>query len=404
MARKKTTKKRTATKAGGTKSTTARRKRASKNKAATKKAAPKGKVSSKKKAAGKKKATAKKKPRRKKKVTSLSLAGARKSVSNEWRDLFPSREHAMAVFKAHRNALLSRPDVTGAHVGLRRDGPDQEIAYPLEYVIRVHVARKWGKDHPMIREMLPPTFSLPGGGGEPVKTDVLESNYQTIASPEDRFLEPVRGGIPIANASLGSTHWGTFGIRMFHGDEPVLLTNRHVIGPGEVIQPPTGKTKDGAKAVVGSYVNGIHDSEVDCAIISDTTPRQVGSGVADSSGARIPGVYVARRLTVADEKRRTPVFKIGARTGRTMAVVKNTSASVKVNGFVMHGQIIAQSTDGSRVIKVGDSGSALISEVQQDGMVTNAVVGLVHAESGDGTMIIACHFDRVQERLGIALS
>lgn len=347
--------------------------------------------------------------------STLSVTDATVELSREWNDLLPQQQLATRILQAHRDELMANPEITGFHVGLRRQGPDQQIAFPLEYVIRIHVETKRAPGHPMMRSRLPKQLSLPTG--ESVGVDVMERSYRcapAAGSPEDRFLEPVRGGIPIARKDLGVSHWGTLGIRMKLGNQLVVITNKHVISvpePGtgitaEVIQPATGRVEGTVPPVIGHVVKSTHDEDIDCAVIVDDTLRVVGSGVADATGKRIPGTYVPRRLTVADEKQ-TLVFKVGARTGdqpRRMAVVKNICTSVRIDGFGwMHCQIIAESADGSQIIDEGDSGAVLICRVEDDGMFTNCIVGLVHAEASDRTAIVACHFDLVMQRMGVRL-
>jgi hypothetical protein len=370
-----------------------------------------GKTASKKKAATKKKATPRstttKRPR------SLSADAVADELAGHWNDLLPDQQLATAILKANREQLMSNAEVTGFHVGLRRVGTKQQVAVPLEYVIRVHVANKRDPNHPMIGTLLPKTLGLPTG--ESVAVDVMERSYQSIPSegaPEDRFLAPARGGIPIARKDLGTTHWGTLGIRMKLGNQLVAITNKHVIGvpePGgatEVIQPATGRVDGDADPIIGHVLKSVHDDEIDCAVIVDDTARVIGSGVVDAAGKRISGTYVARRLTPADEKN-AEVFKVGACTGddpRRIAVVKNVCTSVRIDQFGwMHCQIVAESVDGSQIIDSGDSGSVLIARIEDDGMFTNCVVGLVHAEANDRTAVVACHIDRVQDRMGVRL-
>lgn len=329
----------------------------------------------------------------------------REERTRRWTELIEQRKRAEQVFQRCQDALLARPDVTGVSVGWKLK--NNQVVSPLQYCIRVHVLKKWPEDHPLLRDKLPTDF-------EGIPVDVVERSYSLAqgTDPLGRFVEPLCGGIPIANQNSPG-HFGTLGVVMFSDGLPRYLTNQHVVGfptssssANPVRQPPNGVTTGGMDANIGNVLDAERSAEMDAAIIEPTGNRQFDFGVIGHDGVKLNGTFVPSVLTVADEQV-TKCFKIGAVTGspELLGVVSNTSSSIKIQGFgVMKNQIVVASEEGVNLIDPGDSGSILIApRVNADGSNLYLVVGLVHARRDDDGAIIACHLNKVQSRFNISL-
>ena len=400
VASKKKTKKKTTTKKSSTKKSSTKKtpdKKPTKRKTAAKKSAPKSK-------------TKKTSIRRKRSVAEEDI---RSQLDSSWAAITEQREHVLAVFEEHHDHLLSHPDVCGAHVGLKRKSG--KVVYPMKYVIRLHVAKKWPKGHPMLRQEI----DVDQFKDQNVEIDVMERSYRLLSTDgetedDSNFIPgPFTGGRPIAPNDFPD-HWGTMGMIVFFGGQPHYLTNEHVAGkPGTSIrESEQGLTASGNHGIVGNVVNSIRNSTIDCAIIAPSGNRRKSLGIIGPDGL-LPGIYVPRKLTSVDEHR-TEVFKIGARTGFKpirVGVVKNINTSIEISGMQMTGQIIVESTDDERIIAPGDSGSIALVKGEQNGTTINFVVGLVHAEtvstteSGEvsGRGMVANHFENVESALRISL-
>lgn len=330
----------------------------------------------------------------------------RQERTSRWNELNEQRTRAEQVFQRCQDALLARADVTGVNVGLKQK--NGQIVSPLQYCIRVHVAHKLPEGHPMLLNKLSTEI-------EGIPVDVVERSYSTAAGadPAGRFVNPMCGGIPIANQN-SPEHFGTLGVMMFSAGQPRYLTNQHVVGsppaagspPNPVRQPPNGQTPAGMDANIGNVFDSERSEEIDAAIIAPTGNRTCRFGVIGHDGVKINGRFSPGVLTVADEHV-TQCFKIGAMTGSPdlLGVVSNTSSSIKIDGFgVMKNQIVVESEEGVNLIEPGDSGSILIApKLDPDGKKVNLVVGLVHARRDNDGAIIACHLNKVEARFNISL-
>lgn len=331
-----------------------------------------------------------------------SEAQVDRELNDRWAELSVQRRTAEEVLSRHIDELKCRPEVTGFHVGLRRK--NKKVVFPLEYCIRVHVAAKHKEWHPMLVQMLP--TELDG-----VKVDVLERSYNTaLGIREGVFFDPLLGGVAIANATA-PLHFGTLGLVVFSaiaGLLPHYLSNQHVVGSsGNVLQPPKGNTPAGSDAVIGNVVDSERSASIDAALIKPAGNRTFDFGVIGTNGNPLPGNLVPGVLTKADEHI-TKCFKIGAMTGtgQEVGVVENTSEHIMIEKFGwMDNQIVVRPTTDTvgKLIEEGDSGSVLIAHIRRPNQPDIfAVVGLVHAMTPTGE-IVACHFNRIQERFRIRL-
>lgn len=320
-------------------------------------------------------------------------------LARRYEELQQQRRNVEAVFARHHDRLAALPDVTGLHVGLRR--VDNEVVSPLEYCIRIHVRKKFPEGHPRIHNLIEKEI-------EGVCVNVMVGNYEmaTATSPNDRFVAPIRGGVPIATP-VSTKEFGTLGKVVFTKDGiGRYLTNKHVAGDSnKVLQPPSGKTPSGHDAVIGTVIGAERNADIDAAVIEPAGNRQFEFGLITPGDQIIDGLFLPGTLTQADEHR-TKCFKIGAVTGskNLLGVVKNVNATVVVAGLTMTGQIIVESETGSALIEGGDSGALLIAPTQKNGIEIFLIVGLVHAKSDTNGAIVACHFSKVQSRFGISVT
>ncbi len=157
-----------------------------------------------------------------------------------WRALQSQREYVQKIADIHRERLLARPDVTGMHVGLMRK--DNKIVCPLQFCIRIHVARKL-KTCPHDPHALqchnaymptPLERTIDG-----VRVDILEMVPERIlSSPPDPFARAARikGGLAISPDSSPSS-FGTLGVPVLNTATGLeqFLTNAHVADPSGVV-------------------------------------------------------------------------------------------------------------------------------------------------------------------------
>jgi hypothetical protein len=334
----------------------------------------------------------------------------RKEFTMHWRALEAQRQYVDKIADIHRERLLSRPDVTGMHVGLwRRSG---KIVCPLQYCIRVHVQRKLQiccTDAALIATPNPymptPLERLIDG----VRVDILSHNYEPVSALTDKLRSKatqLRGGYAIA-PDHDPDNWGTLGIRVehLHDNMRYFLTNAHVVGSrdAQIQQPFSNARMDSFD--IGSVVEApVFDEFIDAALITDNKLRPSRGNVQSQSGE-----FIAKDLTQADVDRRTAVFKVGAATGRTSGRVKSINYSPKFRDVQMQKQILVESDQ--KIIDGGDSGAVLY--VRNEDKNINIVVGLVHGKTfekdaagnvvRDGFGLVASPISRVIERLKIKI-
>jgi hypothetical protein len=111
--------------------------------------------------------------------TSTSASDPPESVIEEfrrrWPELNESRLEAHRQLRLVHDQLISKPGVTGIHVGLKKNGSsvDDPGTYlrPLVYAIRIHVRQKFAdRLDPRIAELLPTHIGI-------VPTDVIQRTY-----------------------------------------------------------------------------------------------------------------------------------------------------------------------------------------------------------------------------------
>lgn len=342
-----------------------------------------------------------------------------------WPELNESRLEAHRQLRLVHDQLISKPGVTGLHVGLKKKGESADAPgnylRPLVYAIRIHVRQKFSdRLDPRIAEFLPAHIG-------DIPTDVIQRVYSANpassnavpgsipgASPNspDEFFNPVIGGIAIAPKTLGVAHWGTLGKLFYYGNQIAYLTNQHVVGPpgSQVIQPPSGVTPDGSSEIIGTVAKIVDPADsltrarIDAAVILASGIRKRRSAINGLSAA----IFTVGQLTEGDKFK--TAFKIGAKTGKTEGIVQTVSATVVFNDRTMVNQIIVEPVPGSDadLCSAGDSGSLLCVERTSGTRKVCEIVGLVHAEGdGDGSgrhrSIIACHIKDVMNYFGLRL-
>jgi len=345
----------------------------------------------------------------------LAKDEVRVEMQRRWDATHSQRRNAEAVLIRRYERLLDLPNVTGAHVGFRRQRDlhgVEKISSDLEICIRVHVEQKLPRNSAAFTDFRI-AFELPLEI-EGIPIDVTERSYATLDLPQlsrtvtpasagsEKFESLLVGGIEIAKEGA-PLNGGTLGGIVFAGFQPRLITNQHVAGriASRVNQPASGNVPPGFSGEIGTVV----DSEmppaggagsIDCAIIS----LKAGGREADQliKGLELPNLFGSSKLTPPDVHRTTAI-KVGAETGRTQGIVKSVSTIVVVNGAKMPNQIVVESEDGSEIIRGGDSGALLLVKAA-DNSIFN-VVGLVHARSRDNRALVATHFDEIETRFGV---
>ncbi|HET6328505.1 MAG TPA: hypothetical protein VFG04_27730 [Planctomycetaceae bacterium] len=305
-----------------------------------------------------------------------------KELRKRWKALHEERLKAEEVLRRHHDDLIALPEVTGLHVGFRRKGPKPgKIAFPLKYCIQVCVANKWAIGHPRLLKPLETQI-------EGVPVDVIERTYSFAQA------NPIRGGMQI-NSSADPHHYGTLGIVVFAGNDPLYLTNQHVAGsPGtSIMQPANG-------AVIGTVLSSVRDGVIDAAVITPNDPQQPAFEILMPDGSLLP--TPALGVLTSSDVGMTQCFKIGAATGgdpgRT-GTVQSIQATIQVTGQpIMTNQIVV-TPPGAHFVDRGDSGSLL----QVPAADVNRAVGLVWAVGDDGTLV-ACHLDKVLTQFNVTLT
>lgn len=342
------------------------------------------------------------KKKRKPRFKPITVTQAKAEIKKRWDVLTEQRVAAETALDKYREELMARPDVHGMHVGVKRI--KDKMVSPITFCIRIHVQTKLKKGHPRLIHPLP--VELDG-----ISVDIWESSYQLLGGdPADDYHQTLAGGIPFVwEGDPGN--YGTLGIRVTSNNQPMMLTNRHVVGDkgNVVIQPPSKKVPSGS-AVVGKVKRAVINSTVDCAIVEPDKnlvgpgkERQLIDGIKNGT-SMLPGNFEIGQLDFRDQLFRTKVFKIGAVTGRRDGRVKTIAGSVLIpgQGFSIS-QIIVDSSSSSRIVQGGDSGSLLIKQETIGGNVVNRIVGLVTAEVNGGRSLVASHFSNVASALGIEL-
>jgi hypothetical protein len=322
--------------------------------------------------------------------------------AERWDELYRQRRHAEDVLERHLDELCAHPDVTGVHVGLHRS--ENRYVKPLKYCIRVHVAKKRPPGHPELLLRIHDFI-------EDVEIDIHEASYRTAMAQWDG--QTVDGGLPIAPAGAGN-EFGTLGGVVFVDDLPRYITNQHVVGSvGNGVRVFGKMNGEPIGTVVASVSRVEGDNDLDVALIAPTIPPDFGFDLISPTNAELlasNAIFTTRTLTDAD-KFQTRCFKIGAKTGSpaVVGVVEDVNTRIRVGpdgsaGTFMSGQIIVKpESPGVSLIQEGDSGSLLITRVPKPGIELYVVVGLVHGMRDDGA-IIACHFNRICDRLHVRLS
>ena len=283
------------------------------------------------------------------------------------------QQRMMKLLRKHRVALMKYPNVHSVDVGYEfsRGKSTGRLS------IRVHVNQKKANRALAVDERLPTELD-----GIPV--DVIESNPQLELVNRNVHIDPLIGGLTIANTR--GTGTGTLGAIVLDQStlQPLALSNYHVmvVEPplaGDVIaQPFTVKPAD----VIGRLSRW--DKNLDCAVCW-VSNRTWETGLADLPNGPIGQAFVRIGMRVT---------KSGSTSGVTRGIVDGTQAG----GFTIVPDAM-NPNPGGEVSSPGDSGSVWIDSA------TSAAVGLHYAgetdPAPDKERAWAKSMTQVTEKLGL---
>ena len=319
-----------------------------------------------------------------------------KEKNANWLAFVEKRNTAEEVFRKYQDVIMKHPDVTGAHVGVKRvqvesgDTVKQLVAKPLTFAICIHVRKKL-EDKSKCSWPLPEHF-------DGVPTDVVEGEFQRMNglmpsdTQEDEVAE-MEGGVAIGIQN--SSEFGTMGYVVTAGSFELYLTNEHVAPMGsEIVQPPAtnrviGKTIQVNKALDAALVqpNGVVTSAKTIIGLTGVAPEFISKGV----------------LGVPDENK--TVLIIGAATDVTEGEIESISGHVTVKDQgEFQNQILVDSKDGAAITDKGNSGGLVVIKRQRGSLIFYEIVGLVHALANNGQRAIANPIQEIVNRFGIELN
>lgn len=312
-----------------------------------------------------------------------------------------SQDKLEAALEKVRQRFRHRSNYTGSDIGYRWTAGKRSN----ELVIRIHVETKIPKDDLSNDEAFP-------GQIDGIPLDVIGGNYETNAaaavygSPQDRFILPyLVGGISCSGIS-GRT--GTAGLLVVDRKTgaPGLVSNAHVLAgsagaAGDAVLHP-GRADGGTVAahMIGRLARWMLDRDGDAAVAilspqQRWLPLQLGS---------LEAVSGARRVKLGEV-----LSKFGRSSRMTEALVDGIGR-YRVRYHSSGGLPEIREIDGFKLVSMTDAGEAL-GEVSAPGdsgaawMSKGEVVGLHFAgessNSADGEHALACHIDRVLDRLDL---
>jgi hypothetical protein len=334
---------------------------------------------------------------------------------------FANSSHAMKlaaeeVVSSITPEELRRYNATGVHVGLKRQtgaSGEQLPTSELQVCIRFHVDRKLPADHPGWADGRYANKIAETYRGFP--TDVAEMSFTSlgpVAAQDEtadvdlsKRADPLVGGYQIAS-EVRNRSFGTLGGVLFRSNfESVMITNAHVANRDEKIVQPSAQSSEFDPVPIGHVVdaempdrNGV--GSIDAAIVQlGDDGRAMRARIANLDG---PDAF--KNGFVSERHVHTlKVIKVGAATGKTIGWVKNISARVMIGSALMINQILVESVDDEPIVAAGDSGALLLSEVEASGRVVGYnIVGLVHARSQDGRLLMATHFYEIARRFRVS--
>jgi len=294
------------------------------------------------------------------------------------------------IVKKYGRELRKLPNVVGYSLK-----PKKRIRKGVEvdeYVLRVYVSRK------VPREKLKPSDIVPEEI-EGVKTDVVEVGKLKKLQDTSKYrlrYRPTPCGV--STSRVDEVARGTIGYFLIDSDFKIyLISNNHVwarendgkVGD-DLVQPGLLDFGDPSRDVFAKLYDFIpldftgNPNYVDLAIAEPVSVEDIYHSIMDIGG--ITGL--------SDIYLKSSVTKIGATTGKTIGVVVDESASVDVEyskGTAHFEDVVI--IQGQGFVKAGDSGSPVI-----DG--DRKFVGLVFAGNDNGSLGIACRWDRIVEEVG----
>ena len=326
-------------------------------------------------------------------------------------------------------------NVTGYTVGLRKK--NGRTISPLRYVIEIHVEykrckttlgefkfRKGRKYRGKVPCLIPEEI-------EGVMIKVVETRpYRvdcTVPSPivatSNTELDSIENNVDLRDTVLiggvsvverGSDNWGTMGIVVRDENDSLLgICNAHFAAEGsEMVQPAAepGTTTDwGIGSVTASEQRDVGEYHVDAAAISINSVREAFSNLLFGFDLADEFLFATTPLKNFGDGRNDagkPVYRIDLRLNqRTRGNIDDAAFKELKIGDEFVGTVIKARRSGSgSFIRCGDSGSALATEIVEDGNVKNLIVGLCFAGSeGEQEILFACNFSHVIQALELEI-
>ena len=220
------------------------------------------------------------------------------------------------------------------------------------------------------------------------------------------------GGLPAADTTE-LKNWGTFGVSFKKSNQHFALVNQHFakqvgVTMAQPASKPGGNLTGWEIGKVEKVFIGQQTQErgyVDAALIKlqlDGNRKSVHRILSFESEELL---FASRRLNDSDDMF-AKVFKDGARSKEKLeADIVNTAKTISISGGDADKVIAIEGTSsGTRFIKGGDSGSAVVAPVLVNGTPRLLVVGLFFAgDKQNKALAYACHFQDVIDALTLDL-
>lgn len=260
--------------------------------------------------------------------------------------------------------LMRIPGVHGVGIGFRYVGGVRTD----EPAVVVYVDEKVPRQQLDPARLIPPeirVYTERPDKEEIVRTDVIQRprpvEYPHLGDGTlDDRVRPVPGGYSIQGANGGGTLGGWVWDDL--NDEPVLLSNNHVLGStaGANVYQPWGST-----AAADQIADVVRTGTIDATIAAPTASSVIRYEIAGIS----PAVYEVAEATLGMD-----VEKSGATTEHTTGTV----IAVDINSHYGHPYFDIERDPGiDRFAYYGDSGSLVVERTNPSGANWKRVVGLL---------------------------
>jgi hypothetical protein len=318
----------------------------------------------------------------------------------------PTQEQLKAAYETALATYGQRADVTGVDIGIRYK---DNLPLKDEIAIRVHVREKLEESVLEAAELLPESI-------EGVPIDVIQATYhaqvvafQPVTESVDRMAraEVVQPGMSISHVSAPRST-GTLGALVYdrRTGSRCILSNWHVLAgaassmPGDHIVQP-GRM-DGGRAprdTVAHLERMILDQDGDAAIAvlnaaRDAQPEQLETDVV------VQQVREVKIGEIVKKSGRTTELTRGRVDGVGQYKLSYSVGEVRIDGFKVVTEVEGNPND-VEISGPGDSGSLWYGADDHQG------VGLHFGGEQSANPLeehaVACHLDRVMDRLNISL-